>query len=155
VQDLSEFYDPEVGIFEYLVSIPQLTVCLWGNLFVRPDQEGHEFQDLNFKFKFPQSLIEMRGIYRLVKMEYDHLSDSCMSYFPLHLDNALKRCMWKIYSFLLEKYFSCIKIVIFSAILEWVELHKKMLGELEGLQSPEASKTVMKSASLCFAWVCN
>lgn len=95
LQDLSNLYDPEVGIFEYVLSIPQITHCIWGNMFQCPEYEGHNFQEVNFQFKLPESLITVRGVYRLIKTEYDHYSSSCKSYFAPGVNNALKRCTFK------------------------------------------------------------
>jgi len=92
LQDLSDLYDPEVGIFEYLLSIPEITHCLWGNMYQCPDYDGHSFEEVKFEFKIPEVLITMKGVYRLIKTEYDHYSASCKSYFPPGVDNALKRC---------------------------------------------------------------
>jgi hypothetical protein len=92
LEDLNELFDKEVGVCDYLLSIPEITHCLWGNLFMCPDIDEHEFEDVKFKFKIPESLLTAPGIYRLVKTEYDHYSDSCLSYFQPGIENALKIC---------------------------------------------------------------
>ncbi len=94
MQDLGEFYDPEVGELETIVSSDQgeITHALWGNLYTCPDQTGHEYTDLGFKFLIPQSLVLRSGLYRLLKTEYDHYSDSCMSYYAPGIQNALRQC---------------------------------------------------------------
>jgi hypothetical protein len=88
----SHFYEPEVGICDYYLSIPQLTHCIWGNLYCAPNINGHEFEELKFRFKLPDKLLYIPGLYRLIKSEFDHYSDSCLSYFPPGTENALKQC---------------------------------------------------------------
>ncbi|XP_035703151.1 neurofilament heavy polypeptide-like [Folsomia candida] len=117
IADLSVLYEPEVGICDYLLSIPDITHCLWGNIYCAPNINGHEFEELKFKFKIPEVLLSTPGIYRLIKSEYDHYSDSCLSYFPPGVENALKQ-----------------------SILDWVELHKLASGEYTELQSPAELK---------------
>ena len=47
---------------------------------------------LKFTFKIPEVLVERKGVYRLLKTDYDHYSDSSNSYFAPGVNNALKKC---------------------------------------------------------------
>jgi len=96
LENLCDLFDPEEGICNYILSIPEITHALWGNIFQCPDINEHEFEELKFKFKIPEVLLTAAGIYRLLKTEYDHYSDSCMSYFPPGVENALKQCKCQI-----------------------------------------------------------
>lgn len=95
IADLTEHYDPEEGIFDLCVSIDPITFAMYGNIFAQPDLTGHNFEKLKFKFKIPENLVERRGVFRLVKTEYDHYSDSSSSYFAPGIDNALRRCKFR------------------------------------------------------------
>lgn len=92
IADLSSLYEAESGICDYLLSIPEITHCLWGNIYNAPNISGHEFEELKFRFKLPEILLSAPGIYRLIKTEYDHYSDQCLSYFPPGIENALQQC---------------------------------------------------------------
>ncbi|CAG7823625.1 unnamed protein product [Allacma fusca] len=91
IRDLTKYFDPEQGIFDMTESIEAITFSIYGNIFAQPELIGHEYEKLKFKFKIPESIVELRGIYRLLKTEYDHYSDSSNSFFAPGVNNALKR----------------------------------------------------------------
>jgi len=104
IQDLSEYYDPEVGVFDYVERSKErdVTHALWGNLFASPENDGHNFKKIGFNFKIPDSLLSTRGIYRMVHTTYDHYSDISTSYFSPVVYSTLRQC-WSQFLKILER----------------------------------------------------
>lgn len=94
VEDLTEYYDPEIGIFETIVKNPEETIShgIWGNLFGTPDQTEHEYSGSGFKFQIPEIISRNESVFRLLKTNYDHFSHKCYSYYAPGIDNPLRQC---------------------------------------------------------------
>ena len=92
--DLEGLYDPELGVFDHTMKIKDITHALWCNLYSRPELVGHYYEDTSFRFHIPESLIMTRGVYRLLKLEYDHYSDSSHSYFPPRAQHFYQSCKY-------------------------------------------------------------